>query len=192
MKLKKILIAGTMLLSITTFAEIKTAYVAGGCFWCTESDMEKIPGVIEVISGYSGGDIMNPTYEQVESGTTGHRESIEIKYDNEKISYLQLIIKFLKTIDPTDMDGQFVDRGIQYSPAIFYQNTSEKDKAIEALKIIQKEGGFSEMKVKVIPFKNFYPAEEYHQDYYKKNPIRYNYYRHRSGRDQFLEKTWNL
>ena len=177
-------------LSTISIAEIKIAYLAGGCFWCTEADMRKIPGVIDVISGYSGGHVENSTYDQVSSGVTGHIESIEVKYDNDKISYSQLLNSFLKKIDPSDGDGQFVDRGYQYLPAIFYQNINEENLAKKALTKIQEEGHFVDIKVKLLSFDKFYAAEEYHQDYYKKNPIRYKYYRYHSGRDQFLEKVW--
>lgn len=186
----KFLLISMITLSTISMAEIKVAYLAGGCFWCTESDMEKVPGVINVISGYSGGHVENPTYDQVSSGVTGHIESIEVKYDSDKINYSQLLHSFLKGIDPTDGDGQFVDRGYQYSPAIFYQNINEENLAKEALKQIYEEGHFTDIKVKLLPFTKFYAAEEYHQDYYKKNPIRYKYYRYRSGRNQFLEKVW--
>lgn len=186
----KFLLISMVTLSTISMAEIKVAYLAGGCFWCTESDMEKVPGVVDVISGYSGGHVENPTYDKVSSGTTGHFESIEVKYDSDKISYSQLLHSFLKIINPTDDNGQFVDRGYQYSPAIFYQNTNEENLAKKALKQIQKEGHFAEINVKLLPFNKFYAAEKYHQDYYKKNPIRYKYYRYRSGRDQFLEKVW--
>ncbi|MGL5278014.1 MAG: peptide-methionine (S)-S-oxide reductase MsrA [Cetobacterium sp.] len=186
----KFLLISMMTLSTVSMAEIKVAYLAGGCFWCTEADMEKVPGVVDVISGYSGGHIKNPTYDQVSGGTTGHIESIEVKYDSDKISYSQLLHSFLKGVDPTDGNGQFVDRGYQYSPAIFYQNINEENLAKKALNQIQKEGHFSEINVRLLPFDKFYVAEEYHQDYYKKNPIRYKYYRYRSGRDQFLEKVW--
>ncbi|MBC2852069.1 peptide-methionine (S)-S-oxide reductase MsrA [Cetobacterium sp. 8H] len=190
MKRMKILIVLTVTLSSISMAEIKAAYLAGGCFWCTEADMEKVPGVIDVISGYSGGNVESPTYDQVSSGSTGHMESIRVEYDSDKISYSQLLYRFLKVIDPTDNEGQFVDRGYQYSPAIFYQSSNEEDIAKKVLKQIQKDGGFTDIKVKLLPINKFYVAEKYHQDYYKKNPVRYEYYRYRSGRDQFLEKVW--
>lgn len=184
------LIILTLTLSIVSMAEIKVAYLAGGCFWCTEADMEKVPGIVNVISGYSGGNVENPTYSQVSSGNTGHMESIKVEYDNDKINYAQLLYEFLKKIDPTDGKGQFIDRGYQYSPAIFYQNSTEENIANKVLKQIQQEGNFADIKVKLLPINKFYIAEKYHQDYYKKNPIRYKYYRYRSGRDQFLEKVW--
>ena len=177
-------------LNLSLMAEMKTAYLAGGCFWCTESDMEKVPGVTSVISGYSGGHVANPTYKEVSSGTTGHVESIKVNYDSDKISYSRLLNSFLKKIDPTDGEGQFVDRGYQYSPVIFYQNKDEEVEAKKALNKIKEEGKFREINVKLIPFEKFYVAEEYHQDYYKKHNLKYNYYRYRSGRDQFLEKVW--
>lgn len=176
--------------SVTALAEIKTAYLAGGCFWCTESDMEKVPGVLEVFSGYSGGEVENPSYKEVSSGMTGHIESIMVRYDDKIITYPALLNRFLKVIDPTDGDGSFVDRGYQYSPAIFYQNESEREEGEMALQKIKNEGKFENIAVKIIPLKNFYSAEEYHQDYAKKNPLKYSYYRSRSGRDDFLEKVW--
>ncbi|MGL5000407.1 MAG: peptide-methionine (S)-S-oxide reductase MsrA [Cetobacterium sp.] len=186
-----ILIVGTII-SSKSFGIIKTAYLAGGCFWCTEADIEKIPGVLEVISGYSGGKVENPTYKEVSSGKTGHLESIKIKYDDEKISYSQLLNQFFRVIDITDAEGQFIDRGYQYSPAVFYTSSSEKKIALNELEKIKLEGNLSKIAVKLIPFNIFYNAENYHQDYYKKNPIRYNYYRGRSGRNQYLEKIWSL
>lgn len=187
--IKKIIIL-LCLCSLYSFASVERAYVAGGCFWCTEHDIENIPGVVKTTSGYLGGNVPNPTYEEVESGTTGHREGVMIEYDTSLLSYSQLIYDFLKTINPTDGDGQFVDRGLQYSPAIFYLTDSEKNIILKELEKIKKEGKFDIINVAVLPFKNFYPAEEYHQEYSKKNPLRYKFYRYRSGRDQFLEKVW--
>ncbi|MGL6168653.1 MAG: peptide-methionine (S)-S-oxide reductase MsrA [Fusobacteriaceae bacterium] len=191
-KIKLFSLGGALIISSLSFGAIQTAYVAGGCFWCTEADMEKVPGVLDVISGYSGGTVPNPTYKQVSAGETGHTESIAIKYDDEKITYSQLLYNFLKVIDTTDAEGQFVDRGYQYSPVIFYQNSNEKKIAQDQLNKIKIEGNFDKIGVKLIPFEKFYNAEEYHQDYYKKNPIRYNYYRDRSGRNQYLEKVWGV
>ncbi|MGL5049520.1 MAG: peptide-methionine (S)-S-oxide reductase MsrA [Fusobacteriaceae bacterium] len=182
---------GATIISSLSFGAIKIAYVAGGCFWCTEADMEKVPGVLEVISGYSGGKIANPTYKQVSAGNTGHLESIKIKYDDEKISYSQLLNKFFRVIDITDAEGQFIDRGYQYSPAVFYISSEEKKIALKELEKIKVEGKLNKIAVKLISFNTFYNAEDYHQDYYKKNPIRYNYYRNRSGRNQYLEKIWS-
>nr|WP_307774913.1 peptide-methionine (S)-S-oxide reductase MsrA [uncultured Cetobacterium sp.] len=173
-----------------SFSAIQEAYLAGGCFWCVESDLEKVEGVKEVTSGFSGGNIANPRYEDVSRGGTGHRESVFVKYDDNEINYSSLLYYFLKKIDPTDKKGQFVDRGYQYSPAIFYRTERERQLALVVLEKVKKEGNFKEIGVELIKFKNFYPAEEYHQDYYKKNPLRYKFYRYRSGRDQFLEDTW--
>ena len=169
----------------------ETAIFAGGCFWCMESPFEKVNGVKEVISGYTGGTKENPTYEEVSSGTTGHLESIQVIYDPKKISYSQLLSIFWKQIDPTDPNGQFVDRGKQYRSAIFYKSKEEKALAEKSKQELEKTKRFSAPIVtEIIEATKFYPAEEYHQDYYKKNPVRYNYYRYGSGRDQFLKKVW--
>ena len=165
--------------------------MAGGCFWCVESDLEKIPGVISVVSGYSGGTTKNPTYKQVSSGKTRHIESVQITFDAQKISYRQLIQHFWKVIDPTDAGGQFVDRGHQYTTAIFVHNPEQKRIALESKKLLQISRRYKKTVITpILPFTTFYPAEEYHQDYYKKNPLRYRFYRYRSGRDQFLKKVW--
>lgn len=172
-------------------ADIKEIVLAGGCFWCVESDLEKLPGVTTVISGYSGGFVPTPTYKQVSSGKTGHRESVLVKYDTTIISLDKLIFEFYKTIDLTDSDGQFIDRGIQYSPAIFYNTLDEKSIAENLANSIKKDKNLSNLGIVFLKFQNFYPAEEYHQDYYKKNPLRYKYYRFNSGRDQYLNSVWN-
>lgn len=169
----------------------KTAYFAGGCFWCTESDFEKVHGVVEAISGYTGGHVKNPSYKQVSSGKTGHVESVEVIYDPSKITYTDLLNVFWRHVNPTDSGGQFVDRGSQYRSVIFYTNDMERKQAEESKRKLSASGKFSEPVVTdILPVTTFYPAEEYHQNYYKKNPIRYHYYRSRSGRDQFLKKTW--
>ncbi len=171
--------------------ELKKATFAGGCFWCMEHPFEKLDGVVEVISGYTGGKVRNPTYKEVSAGGTGHIESIQITYDPKKISYKELLDIFWKQIDPTDASGQFVDRGKQYSTAIFYHDEEQKRLAefskntLETLNIYD-----SPIVTEIIPALEFYPAEEYHQDYYKKRPLRYKYYRRGSGRDKFLEKIW--
>jgi peptide methionine sulfoxide reductase msrA/msrB len=170
---------------------LAVATFAGGCFWCVESGFEKLPGVREVISGYSGGDLKNPTYRQVSGGGTGHIESVQIYYDASTISYDQLLMGLWKLIDPTDNGGQFADRGPQYRPAVFYANDREKAIIAASLKKLQQSGRYDKpLAVDVLPFKSFYRAEEYHQDYYKKNPVRYKFYRYRSGRDQYLQKIW--
>lgn len=172
-------------------AETKKAYFAGGCFWCMESPFEKVEGVTEVYSGYAGGKEVKPTYKQVAGGKTSHREAVEVVYDSEKISYKDLLFIFWQQIDPTDAKGQFVDKGFQYSSAIFYQDDSEKKAAEESLKQLKEAKVFNkEIVTPILKHTSFYKAEDYHQNYYKENAIRYWYYRRGSGRDQFLEKKW--
>jgi peptide methionine sulfoxide reductase msrA/msrB len=167
------------------------ATFAGGCFWCSEADFEKIPGVAKVISGYTGGTKENPTYEEVSSGTTGHMEAIQVYYDPEKVNYEKLLRVFWRHIDPTDGAGQFVDRGPQYGSAIFYHDEEQKKAAEKSKEDLAKSGKFGKpIATPILKFTRFYGAEDDHQDYYRKNPLRYSYYRHGSGRDQFLEKVW--
>jgi peptide methionine sulfoxide reductase msrA/msrB len=169
----------------------RIATFAGGCFWCVEADFEKLPGVVKAISGYTGGHKENPTYKEVSSGTTGHVEAVQVYYDPSKVSYDQLLDYFWRHIDPTDGGGSFVDRGSQYRSIIFYQNEEERRLAEKSKEALGKSGRFDKPIVTEIQkLTKFYEAEEYHQDYYKKNPLRYKYYRHGSGRDQFLEKVW--
>lgn len=171
--------------------DYETAIFAGGCFWCMEPPFEKLDGVIDAISGYTGGSIENPTYEQVSSGSTEHIESVKIVYDSEIISYEELLDVFWRQIDPTDAGGQFVDRGYQYTTAIFYKTEEEKKLAEESLKALEASGRFDEEIVTPIrEATEFYKAEEYHQDYYIKSDVKYKYYRSRSGRDEFLNKIW--
>jgi peptide methionine sulfoxide reductase msrA/msrB len=168
-----------------------SAVFAGGCFWCTESDFEKVDGVIDAISGYTGGHVKNPSYYQVSAGSTGHLESVKVIYDPSKVSYEQLLDYFWRHVNPTDPGGQFVDRGSQYRSAIFYANETQKRLAEKSKQHLEASGKFNKPIVtEILPLGEFYPAEDYHQDYYKKNPIRYKYYRYGSGRDQFLNKTW--
>ncbi len=168
-----------------------TAVFAGGCFWCTESDFEKVPGVIDAVSGYTGGHVANPSYEEVSAGGTGHVEAVKVIYDPEKASYEQLLRVFWRHVDPTDAGGQFVDRGSQYRSVIFYADQEQRRLAEKSKQELAASGRFDKPIVtEILPLGPFYSAEEYHQDYYKKNPIRYHWYRYRSGRDQFLEKTW--
>ena len=168
------------------------ATFAGGCFWCVESDFEKVPGVIKVISGFTGGNVANPTYKQVSAGGTGHVEAVQITYDPTRVTYEQLLDVLWRHIDPTDAGGQFVDRGSQYRSAIFYHDEQQRQIAEKSRQALQQSGRFNKPIVtEILPFKAFYVAEDYHQDYYKKNPLRYKYYRWNSGRDQFLEKTWS-
>ncbi len=169
----------------------RSAVFAGGCFWCTESDYEKVDGVIEAVSGYTGGRMENPTYKQVSAGGTGHIEAIKVVYDPAKISYSQLLDTLWRHIDPTDAGGQFVDRGDQYRSAIFYATDEERQMAEASKKALAASGRFDRPIVTdILPLGAFYEAEDYHQDYYKKNSLRYNWYRSGSGRDQFLETTW--
>ncbi len=167
------------------------AVFAGGCFWCTEADFEKVDGVIEAVSGYTGGRVADPTYEQVSAGGTGHVEAVKVNYDPQKITYEQLLQVFWRHVNPTDGGGQFVDRGSQYRSAIFYANEQQRRLAEASKKALEASGRFNQpIATDILPLGKFYPAEEYHQDYYRKNPIRYRYYRAGSGRDQFLEKVW--
>jgi len=170
---------------------LKVATFAGGCFWCTESDFEKTPGVVKVISGYTGGTKENPTYQEVSSGSTGHVEAVQVYYNPSKISYERLLDAFWRHIDPTDPGGQFVDRGSQYRSVIFYHDEEQRRLAEKSKEALAKSGRFDKPIVtEIIKFTKFYEAEEYHQDYYKKNPLRYKFYRYNSGRDQFLKKVW--
>jgi len=164
---------------------------AGGCFWCTESDFEKTTGVVDAISGYIGGEIENPTYEQVSSGKTKYREAAKIYYDPNIITYDQLLDVYWRHIDPTDKEGQFADRGHQYTPAIYYKNNEERSLATDSKTYLQSTK-FKDtiITTEILPISTFYPAEDYHQNYHKKNKIHYNLYRNGSGRNQYIEKTW--
>jgi peptide methionine sulfoxide reductase msrA/msrB len=177
--------------SAGTMPPVEKATFAGGCFWCMTPPFEKLEGVKEVVSGYTGGHTVNPTYEDVTSETTGHLESVEITYDPSKVSYKKLLDVFWRQINPTDDGGQFVDRGPSYKSAIFYHNEEQKRLAEESKKDLARSGRFDKPIVTEIqPAGPFYRAEEYHQDYWKKNPIRYKFYRYNSGRDQYLAKVW--
>ena len=169
----------------------KAAVFAGGCFWCTESDFEKVDGVVEVISGYTGGNLPNPTYNQVSAGGTGHIEAVKVIYDPVKITYEKLLEIFWQHVDPTDAGGQFVDRGSQYRSAIFYATEEERQLAETSKKKLADSGPFKKpIATDILRLGPFYTAEAYHQDYYKNNPIRYNWYRSGSGRDRFLKEAW--
>ncbi len=175
----------------TRTEKLEKATFAGGCFWCMEKPFEKMKGVKEVISGYTGGHKENPTYQEVSSGSTGHIEAIQILYDPSQISYSELLDVFWRQIDPTDSGGQFADRGLQYRSVIFYHTDEQKLLAEKSKEALQKSGKYSKPVVtEILPVSKFYQAEEYHQDYYRKNPIRYNFYRFNSGRDQYLKKIW--
>jgi methionine-S-sulfoxide reductase len=167
------------------------ATFAGGCFWCMEPPFDKLDGVVSTISGYCGGHKEDPTYREVSSGTTGHTEALQVTYDPDIVSYQELLDVFWRNINPVDEDGQFVDRGSQYRPGIFYHNEEQKKLAEESLEKLVESGIFqAPIKTEITPLVKFYPAEEYHQDYYQKNPLRYHLYRYNSGRDQFLKKVW--
>ncbi len=175
----------------TPSGKLETAYFAGGCFWCVESDFQKVDGVTEVISGFAGGEKENPSYQEVSSGRTGYAESVKVIYDPAKISYPELLQVFWTHIDPTDKGGQFVDRGSQYRSAIFYRDESERRLAEASKKQLEESGVFRKPIVTgIVPFTRFYEAEKYHQDFFKNHSDRYHAYRAGSGRDQFLKKTW--
>lgn len=168
------------------------AYFAAGCFWCVEADFEKVEGVAEVVSGYMGGTTENPTYEQVSSNTTGHREAVEVQYDPDVVSYQQLLDAFWRMHDPTDAGGSFVDRGESYTSAIFYVDADQQRLAEGAKTALTESGKFEETIATVIAAADtFYPAEEYHQNYYTENPLRYRVYRAGSGRDSFINAVWD-
>jgi peptide-methionine (S)-S-oxide reductase len=168
-----------------------TAIFAGGCFWCVEKDFEKLQGVIEVESGYTGGKTPNPSYEQVSSGSTGHAEAVRVIYDPKNVSYAQLVEYFWRHIDPTVTDRQFCDVGSQYRSAIFWQNETERKIAEASRDALLKSGKFKAIYTELAPATTFWLAETYHQDYYKKNPIRYAYYRRGCGRDARVEEVWS-
>lgn len=169
---------------------LAVATFAGGCFWCMEKPFEQIPGVVSVISGYIGGHTNNPTYKQVSAGTTGYAEAVQISYDPNKVSYRKLLDIFWHQIDPTDPDGSFVDRGSQYRSAIYYHNDKQKRLALQSKSELNRSGLYAKPIVTEITETSiFYRAEDYHQDYYKTNPLRYKFYRYRSGRDQYLAKV---
>jgi peptide methionine sulfoxide reductase msrA/msrB len=173
------------------YSKLPRATFAGGCFWCVEADFEKVNGVVEVISGYTGGRTENPTYEEVSSGGIGHVEAVQVIYDPGKVTYEELVDFFWRHTDPTDPGGQFVDRGAQYRGVIFYNNDGQRIAAEKSKRKLEASGRFDKPIVtEIVAVSKFYPAEEYHQGYYKKNPVRYRYYRFNSGRDQFLTKIW--
>jgi peptide methionine sulfoxide reductase msrA/msrB len=196
--LSKILIGSMILLPFMilqsnagTAPQLEKATFAGGCFWCMVPPFEKLDGVKEVVSGYTGGHVVNPRYEDVTSERSGHLESIQITYDPSTITYEKLLDVFWRQINPTDAGGQFVDRGESYESAIFYHNEKQKQLALESKKKLEQSGRFNKPIVTMIrPAETFYPAEDYHQDYWKKNPTRYKFYRYNSGRDQYLTKVW--
>lgn len=200
--LLKVILAVGAILTTTAHAETPaaraavpagsaTAIFAGGCFWCIESDFEKLPGVIEVNSGYTAGRVPNPTYEQVSSGSTGHTEAVMVIYDPKKVSYRQLLDYFWRHIDPTVKDRQFCDVGTQYRSGIYWANEDERKAAEASRDALLKSGKFKTIHTELAPATAFWMAEAYHQDYYKKNPIRYAYYRKSCGRDARVEEVWS-
>lgn len=190
-----------LLLSVTACAEpmpgrsgagsgTATAIFAGGCFWCMEQDFEKLPGVIEAESGYTGGSKAFPTYYEVATGDTGHTEAVRVIYDPQKVSYRQLVDYFWRHIDPTVKNRQFCDVGSQYRSGIYWQNEAERKAAESSRDTLLASGKLPRIETEIVAASAFYPAEEYHQDYYKKNPIRYAYYRQGCGRDARVQQIW--
>jgi methionine-S-sulfoxide reductase len=172
-------------------ANLQTAIFAGGCFWCMEPPYDDLPGIISTVVGYTGGEVENPSYEEVTTGTTGHAEAVKIEFDSTKISYFELLRVFWRNIDPTNPFGQFADRGSQYRTAIFYLDDNQKQAALQSKKVLEDSGKFKDPIVtQIIQAEVFYPAEDYHQEYYKKNPFHYNSYKVGSGRAGYLKKTW--
>ena len=172
-------------------ATLGKAYFAGGCFWCMEEAFEKVEGVLSATSGYMGGRVANPTYEEVSAGRTGHAESVEVVYDPSKVSYQKLLDAFWHNVDPVTPNAQFCDHGSQYRSAIFFQTDEEKRASDNSKQTIEQSKRFKEPIVtQIVMASKFYPAEEYHQDFYKKNPVRYKFYKYNCGRAQRLEELW--
>jgi peptide-methionine (S)-S-oxide reductase len=170
---------------------LATAILAGGCFWCMEPPYDRLEGVVSTTSGYTGGDVENPSYEEVSAGSTGHTEAVKVVYDPTKVGYAELLNVFWHNIDPLTPNAQFCDHGSQYRSAIFYMGEDQERLAKESKEKLATSGWFDQPIVTEIePASEFYPAEDYHQDYYEKNPIRYKFYRYACGRDQRLEEVW--
>jgi peptide-methionine (S)-S-oxide reductase len=174
----------------TQSGKMSTAIFAGGCFWCVEADFDKLAGVVSTESGYAGGELRNPTYEQVSRGDTGHAESVRVTYDGKEVTYEQLLDYFWHHVDPTVKDRQFCDVGNQYRTAIFYQDDAQRRAAQASKSALEQSGRVAHVYTEIAPAGTFYPAEEYHQDYYKKNPIRYKFYRTSCGRDARVHEVW--
>jgi peptide-methionine (S)-S-oxide reductase len=171
--------------------QLQTSAFAGGCFWCMQGAFERLPGVVKVTSGYTGGTKKDPTYEEVSSGGTGHAESVQVVFDPAKISYQKLLDGFWHNIDPLTPNAQFCDHGTQYRSAIFYYGDQQRQLALASKAILERAPRFRQgIVTQIVPATPFYPAEEYHQDYHKKNPVRYNFYRYNCGRDQRLKDLW--
>ncbi|PID64407.1 MAG: peptide-methionine (S)-S-oxide reductase [Gammaproteobacteria bacterium] len=187
------LLTGAALLTATlpTHAKTDSLIVAGGCFWCVESDFEKLEGVTHAVSGYINGTTENPTYKEVSGKNTGHFEAVKITFDDEKITLDELVHYFWRTIDPTDPHGQFCDKGSPYKTALFYQNQVQQQTFNESLNALKADKPFAAPIVtEILPAKKFYPAEDYHQNYAKVNPVRYSYYRYTCGRDSKIKSLW--
>jgi peptide-methionine (S)-S-oxide reductase len=188
--MKRVLLALSLILLVAAAPAppLVKATFAGGCFWCMVHPFDSLPGVVSVTSGYAGGQVKNPTYEEVSAGGTGHRESVQIVYDPRRVSYEKLLDVFWHNVDPTDNTGQFCDKGLQYRSAIFYHDETQKRLAEESKQALVRR--FKTIYTDILPAADFYAAEDYHQDYYKKNPIRYQFYRFNCGRDRRLEQVW--
>ncbi len=177
--------------SVSFAADTETAIFAGGCFWCVESDFDKVDGVISTVSGYTGGHTKDATYREVTAGGTGHREAVEIEFDPSVVDYGQLLDIFWRSVNPTDNGGQFCDRGESYTTAIFATSEDQKEAAERSKANLQTSGKLKkDIVTPVLEAMTFYPAEDYHQNYYKKNPVRYKFYRYRCGRDAEIAKVW--
>ncbi len=184
-----LLFAGSRVLHAEAETGVAKAIFAGGCFWCMEKPFDDLDGVLETTSGYTGGEIVDPSYEEVASGRTGHIEAVQVEYDPSKVSYGELLDVFWRNIDPLDGGGQFCDRGQQYSSAIFYGNANQEKLALESKQSISTQFEDS-IATEVVPLSRFFAAEEYHQNYYKKNPLRYKFYRFNCRRDNRLNELW--
>jgi len=188
------IVLGVVLLSSSdsVLAEEQSAVLAGGCFWCMESDLEKLPGVISVESGYSGGNVSEPTYQQVSAETTGHQEVVEVLFDPAKISYPRLLQSYWRNVDPLDSGGQFCDRGDSYRPVIFTNGAQQASEAFASQTAVAGELKVSEsaLKVEIKPLEKFWPAEDYHQNFAELNSVKYKYYRWACGRDKRLDEVW--
>jgi len=187
-----VLLAVVLLLAAPAHAAVEEAVLAGGCFWCLEHDLEKLPGVLDAESGYSGGSLRNPTYRQVSAGGTGHQEVVRVRFDPAKISYPTLLRAYWRNVDPLDGGGQFCDRGSSYRPVIFTSGAEQQQQAKASLQAAAKELGqpASSIRVLIKPLDRFWPAEGYHQNYAELNSVKYRYYRWACGRDRRLDQVW--
>lgn len=188
--LRLLILSFGLIFSLHSEEQLETATFAGGCFWCMQHDFDQVPGVVSTTAGFTGGSKVDPTYEEVSSGTTGHVESVQVVFDPAKVSYEKLLDFYWHNIDPTRNDGQFCDTGKQYRPVIFYNSPAQQQLAEQYKTDLLKSGKVRPIKVEILPAKTFYPAEDYHQEYYKKNPVRYKFYRYNCGRDKRLQEIW--